>query len=147
MVKCFQKFPQGGGLKRIRKFTCQGTCSWYTPRDYLEICLLLGQRRQQTTGSRQQAAGSLAAYALVCQAEEESSISMSSFVIKVCHMCGFIRMTVVFWGMLEQGAGWGLWKWGSWFSAWDWWRQKFKSFHKGALSQVRGFLFILPHMY
>jgi hypothetical protein len=25
-VKCFQKFPKGGGLNRLRKFTGQGTC-------------------------------------------------------------------------------------------------------------------------
>jgi hypothetical protein len=26
-VKCFRKFPKGEGLKRLRKFTGQGTCS------------------------------------------------------------------------------------------------------------------------
>ncbi len=27
-MKCFRKFPKGGGLNRLRKFTGQGTCSY-----------------------------------------------------------------------------------------------------------------------
>ncbi len=74
----------------------------------------------------------------MCRTEEDISMSMSSYVVKMCHSSG-ISMVKGISGWGEQGV-----KEGSWFWAWVWCGWKFASSRKGLLSQEVFSIFFIP---